>query len=137
MGYIRCRLKSHILIFRLESPHSTIASPEDGAFLAPRVVAGSPDRAHCRLSLSIPGNGEVMFDFVVAVAAGAVVNGGPGPFSTTPQPSGYATSSSATLGISVAARLSTDQIKPTSSRAMAVVATFGCFPFPMTSFQYF
>ena len=55
VGYIRCQLQCHILIFRLERPQSTIASPEGGAFLAPRVVAGSPDRAHCRLPLSIPG----------------------------------------------------------------------------------
>ena len=55
VGYIRCQLQCHILIFRLERPQSTIASPEGGTFLAPRVVAGSPDRAHCRLPLSIPG----------------------------------------------------------------------------------
>ena len=66
MGYALERAQSHKLVFRLGGPPSTNASPEESLFLSLRVVAGSPDRAHCRPSPSIPSYwGDQVCIFVV------------------------------------------------------------------------
>ncbi len=109
MGYTRNRVQSHRLLFRREVPQSTVASPEDGVFLSPRVAAGSPDRAHCRLPPSIPGGRGCRW-------------------------AAYAAWSS--LAGTIAAWISAAQRKPTSSLATATAATFGLLP-PMTIDQYF
>ena len=110
-------MQSRKLVFRLEGPQSTIADPEDKVFLPPRVPADPPDRAHRRLSPSIPGvRGRCWFLLIRPELLYAAIS---------------------LKSMLVAAWIKTAQRKPTSSRATAIAAMFGCLLRPQTRREYF